>query len=105
MIQVSQKELQIIDDIVSRLAPDCDVLIFGSRCHGKANEYSDLDLAFAAEGRLGLKRRFRLEDAFSESNLPYRIDLLDYHAVSPEFRAIIDNANEKLFSRRKLLPL
>jgi hypothetical protein len=31
-----------------------------------------------------------LEDAFSESDMPFRVDVVDYRAVSDEFRAIID---------------
>ena len=101
MIQISEKERKIINDIISQLAPDCDVLIFGSRYHGKAWEYSDLDLAFVGEGKLGFDRCFDLKEAFSESDLPYRVDVLDYHAISPEFRAIIDEGNEKIFSRNE----
>ena len=99
MIQISEKEREIVDQIISQLAPDCDVLVFGSRYHGKAWEYSDLDLAFVGEGKLGFSRCGDLKDAFSESDLPYRVDVLDYHAISPEFRAIIDGGNEKIFSR------
>ena len=101
MIQVSEQEREIIDDIISQLAPDCDVLIFGSRYHGKAWEYSDLDLAFAGNGKLGFDRCFELRDAFSESDLPFRVDVLDYNAVSPEFRAIIDMGNEKIYKREE----
>ena len=100
-MQVSEKELKIIDDIISQLAPDCDVLIFGSRYHGKAWEYSDLDLAFSRKGKLGLKKCLQLENAFAESDLPYRVDVLDYNAVSNEFRAIIDEGHEKIFSRAR----
>ena len=99
MIQVSEKEREIIDGIIVQLALDCDVLIFGSRYHGKAWEYSDLDLAFVGEGKLGFSRCYDLKEAFAESDLPYRVDVLDYHAISPEFRAIIDGGNEKIFSR------
>jgi len=98
MICASEAELKIIDEIIRRLAPDCDVLVFGSRYHKNAKEYSDLDLAFVGREKLGLKRRLQLEDAFAESDLPYRIDVLDYHGISPEFRAIIDNGNEKIYS-------
>ena len=101
MIQISENERKIIDDIISQLAPDCDVLIFGSRFHGKAWEYSDLDLAFVGEEKLGFDRCFDIKEAFSESDLPYRVDVLDYHAISPEFRAIIDSGNEKIFSRNE----
>jgi len=103
MICASEAELKIIDDIISRLAPDCDVLAFGSRYHNKAKNYSDLDLAFVGKEKLGLKRCLQLEDAFAESDLPYRIDVLDYHAISPEFRTIIDGGNEKIFSRNRFL--
>ena len=95
----NKNERKIVDSIISQLASDCDVLIFGSRYYGKAWEYSDLDLAFIGPGKLGLQRCFQLEDAFAESDLPYRVDVLDYHAISPEFRAIIDGGNEKIFSR------
>ncbi|MCL2599725.1 MAG: nucleotidyltransferase domain-containing protein [Treponema sp.] len=100
MICVSEAELKIIGDIVSRLAPDCDVLAFGSRHHKKAKEYSDLDLAFVGREKLGLKRCLQIEDAFAESDLPFRVDVLDYRAVSPEFRAVIDGGNERIFRRR-----
>jgi predicted nucleotidyltransferase len=99
MISVSENELKIINDIISKLAVDCDVLVFGSRYYMKAKKYSDLDLAFVGNEKLGLKRRFQLEDAFSESDLPYRVDVLDYNTLSPEFRAIIDSGNEIIYKR------
>jgi len=101
MIQISENEREIVNDIISQLALDCDVLIFGSRYYGKARKYSDLDLAFIGPGKLGLQRCFQLEDAFAESDLPYRVDVLDYNAISPEFRAIIDSGNEKIFLRNE----
>jgi len=101
MIRVSEAELKIINDIISWLAPDCDVLAFGSRYHGKAKEYSDLDLAFVGGEKLGLRRCLQIENAFAESDLPYRVEVLDYRAISPEFRAIIDNGNAKIYSRNE----
>ncbi|MDR0290091.1 MAG: nucleotidyltransferase domain-containing protein [Treponema sp.] len=99
MINISENELTIINGIISDLAPDCDVLAFGSRYYMKAKRYSDLDLAFMGDKKLGLKRCFQLEDAFAESDLPYRVDVLDYYILSPEFRAIIDSGNEKIYWR------
>jgi predicted nucleotidyltransferase len=100
MIHISENELAIIGDIVSKLAPDCDVLAFGSRYHMKAKKHSDLDLAFMGDKKLGLKRCFQLENAFAESDLPYRVDVLDYHILSPEFRAIIDSGNEIIYKKK-----
>jgi predicted nucleotidyltransferase len=99
MINVSENELTIINGILSEYAPDCDVLAFRSRYYMKAKKYSDIDLAFIGNKKLGIKRCFQLEDAFAESDLPYRVDVLDYNILSPEFRAIIDNGNEIIYRR------
>jgi len=98
MISVSSRELEIVLDIIKTYAPAYDVLAFGSRFHGKIKKYSDLDLAFVGKDKLSLKTRFLLEDAFSESDLPFRVDVLDYLAVSPEFRAIIDGGSGMIYS-------
>jgi len=102
MIGVSKHELSIIIDIIAKYAPDCDVLVFGSRFNSTSKKYSDLDLAFVGDGKLGMNRRLQLENAFAESDLPYRVDVLDYNSVSPEFCAIIDSGNEVIYKRSDL---
>ena len=57
-----------------------------------------------AEYRLGLrgwrnptrKHYYRLKEAFQESDLPIRVDLVDWHRISPEFRTVIEGAFEVL---------
>ncbi|GBU21338.1 hypothetical protein R80B4_01227 [Fibrobacteres bacterium R8-0-B4] len=99
MIGVSEKEMGIITDILSKHATQFEVSAFGSRYHRTHRRYSDLDLAFAGAGDedLDMTTRARLADAFSESDLPFRVDIVDYNAASPEFRAIIDGGSEKIF--------
>ncbi|MCL1865807.1 MAG: nucleotidyltransferase domain-containing protein [Oscillospiraceae bacterium] len=99
-MNISDSEKRIVLDIIGDLAPDCDVLAFGSRYRRNSKPYSDFDLAFLpANGeKLGLKRSGRLELAFSESDLPYRVDVVDYHTASAEFKNIIDNGNERIHS-------
>ena len=97
---VSEDELKIVIDIIQKHAPDCRVLLFGSRCFGTSKKYSDLDLAFVGKAKLGLERCIKLKDAFAESDLPYRVDVLDYYALSPEFRGIIDSGNEVIYEPR-----
>jgi predicted nucleotidyltransferase len=97
MIGLSGDELKIITEIIQEHAPDCRVLAFGSRHFGTAKKYSDLDLAFMGKEKMRLLKRFQLEDAFSESDLPFRVDVLDYNALSPEFREIIDGGNELIY--------
>ena len=51
-----------------------------------AKAHSDLDLVIVGESAIPLQRMQLLEEAFSESDLPFRVDVLDWHAISPEFR-------------------
>ena len=87
---ITEQELKIVRDIIGSIIPECTVKVFGSRHHGTTKKYSDLDLAFVCSDRLGMRRTAQLVDAFSESDLPYRVDVVDYATASQEFRAIID---------------
>jgi predicted nucleotidyltransferase len=66
------------------------VHVFGSRANGRAKRYSDIDLLVDAGGRLDLAVSIALADAFDESDLPYKVDVVDLHGISPEFRAVIE---------------
>ena len=63
--------------------------VFGSRATGRARRYSDLDLAIDAGRRLTLDETARLSEAFSESDLPYRVDLVDWHDINDHWRLTI----------------
>ena len=63
--------------------------VFGSRTTGRARRYSDLDLAIDAGRRLTLDEIARLTEAFSDSDLPYRVDLVDWHDIDDRWRQII----------------
>ncbi len=79
----------IVRDILHRQVPGYEVWAFGSRATGNAKRYSDLDLAVISETALPLAVQAALEEAFSESDLPWRVDVLDWATTSPAFRAII----------------
>jgi predicted nucleotidyltransferase len=63
--------------------------VFGSRATGRARRYSDLDLAIDAGRQLTLDDIARLAEAFSDSDLPYRVDLVDWHDIDDRWRQII----------------
>jgi len=89
MIDISEKELHIISDILHKFVPDCEVRVFGSRYNGTVKEYSDLDCAIVGKEKLDWKLIADIKEAFEESDLPYRVDLLDWNAITPEFRNTI----------------
>jgi type I restriction enzyme S subunit len=70
--------------------PDgAEVWVFGSRATGRARRYSDLDLAIDAGRSLTLNESARLSEAFRDSDLPYRVDLVDWHGIDERFRKLI----------------
>lgn len=96
MIDVPARHLETIRRILSELVPEYEVRAFGSRVAGRAKPYSDLDLVVVGDHPLPFDRLCRLREAFEESDLPFRVDALDWHRVSEEFRTIIMNRYEVL---------
>ena len=99
MIDIPDHHLKTIKRILAEYAGDCEVRAFGSRSNGTAKEYSDLDLAIVGNGKLGRRVKMLLREAFEESDLPFRVDVIDYNAVSESFRAIIDNDYDVIQSK------
>jgi len=89
MIDLSPDNLNVVKDILRRFIPGEEVWVFGSRVTGKAKPYSDLDLVVVSKKPLDHDQLFQLQDAFEESDLPIRVDVLDWHAISEEFQTII----------------
>jgi len=100
VIDLAPEHLDEVRRILAALAADCEVRAFGSRVTGKARRFSDLDLVVQAEGRLADARLDALRDAFAASSLPVRVDVVDWHALSESFRAIIGGGSEVLQARR-----
>ncbi len=89
-ITVSPPEWAIIASILERHVPQYEVWAFGSRAKRSAKPYSDLDLAILTDSPLGLSVSAALIDDFSESDLPYKVDVVDWAATSESFRKIIE---------------
>jgi uncharacterized protein len=84
-------ELAIIREILGRHLPsDVRVYAFGSRVQGRFKPWSDLDLALEGPAPLSLAMLAELGEAFDESDLPWKVDIVDRCAVSPGFGEIID---------------
>jgi len=96
MIKISPEHLETIKRILSEHVGGCEVRAFGSRILGTTKAHSDLDLAVIAGSKIKRRTKMLLREAFEESNLPFRVDIIDYNAVSDEFRSIIDTKYEIL---------
>jgi type I restriction enzyme S subunit len=89
-IDLSPEHCQLVLDLLAgHLPASAQVWVFGSRATGRARRYSDLDLAIDAGRPLTVDETAILREAFEESDLPYKVDIVDWHALSEPFRKII----------------
>jgi len=89
-IDIKPEHLAIVKEILLKYLPDnTEVWVFGSRVKGTAKPASDLDIAIDAGRKLTPDELFFLNDAFDESDLPYRVDVVDLQAISSTFKDII----------------
>jgi len=88
-IDIQPEHWAIVRDILLRHVPLHAVWAFGSRVKGTARRYSDLDLAVIASAPLPLAVQAAMQEAFSESDLPWRVDIVDYAATGEAFRQVI----------------
>ena len=99
MIDVEEHHLETIKRILAEYVGGCEVRAFGSRGNGTAKDYSDLDLAIIGNGKIERRVKMLLREAFEESDLPFRVDIVDYNTVSEAFRAIIKENYEVIQQR------
>ena len=88
-IDLNPNHLEIVERILTEHVPECEVRAFGSRATWTARDYSDLDLAVVGDGPLHWRTLSRLREAFEESRLPMRVDVLDWHDISQSFQEVI----------------
>jgi predicted nucleotidyltransferase len=88
-VDLPENELNIVMAILKQYVSHCQVLAFGSRVNGSAKKHSDLDLAIISTKPLNLDTLADLSDAFSESDLNIRVDIVDFLRVDKSFQDII----------------
>jgi len=98
-IDISPANWQIVHDILQRHVPDREVWAFGSRAKWTAKEYSDLDLAIIGDEPLSLSVLAELKDSFRESDLPFKVDVIDLATTKPSFRRAIESGKVVVISK------
>ena len=83
-------ERMVRDVLSAHLPAGFTVRVFGSRARGAPKPYSDLDLALDGDAPLSLAALADLTEAFSVSDLPFKVDIVDLRSVGPALRAAIE---------------
>ena len=89
-IDLTPPHRAMVEEILRKHVPGCEVRIFGSRATGKARPLSDLDLVIMTEQSIDVGPWTELRDAFSESDLPFVVDVLDWSGLSETIRRRVE---------------
>jgi predicted nucleotidyltransferase len=77
-VAVSAEHLRFLLDEIRTFIPKATVWAFGSRVDGTHRPTSDLDLAIHCDKETALKELPKLNERLIESDLPFKVQLLDY---------------------------
>jgi predicted nucleotidyltransferase len=100
-LSLRSEHVQELRRLIATHLPHEEVWAYGSRVNGTAHDTSDLDLVVRHPGDLKARQGAALADlkeAFSESNLPFLVDLLDWARLPPAFWDTIAEHHEVLYS-------
>ena len=89
-LAITEEQKRIVRSILKRFLPGADYLAFGSRLGRQYHRYSDLDIAVKATDTIPLALLSAMEEAFAQSDLPFRVDIVDLRRASPEFRRLVE---------------
>ncbi len=88
-LDIELRHWAMVRDILAQHLPGREVWAFGSRVKGTAKPHSDLDLVVMGDVPLGLAVQARLAEAFDESDLPWRVDVVDWATTGEAFRVLM----------------
>ncbi len=96
MINLTPEQFKIVTSIFREVIPNRKIMVFGSRVTGTVKEFADLDLCVMGDEPLSLLESANIKEAFSESPLPFRVDIIDWATTSAEFKLVITANGEMI---------
>lgn len=89
-MHLEAQHLREVRRILSFWATGIPAFAYGSRVHGRnLKPRSDLDLCLKGPAAVPDKVMWQVRDAFEISDLPMRVDVVDWHRLSTEFQTHI----------------
>ena len=88
-LDLTQAQRHVVQEILQKILPEREVWAFGSRVRLTAKPYSDLDLVVIGSKPLDLMLLASLKGDFSDSDLPFEVDVVDWATLSDNFCSII----------------
>ena len=90
-LHLPEHYLRIVQEVLNSHLPQAEVWAYGSRVNGDCHDASDLDLVVRQPDDLQRRQKALDEarDAFTESNLPILVQLVDWAGIPAAFHAEI----------------
>lgn len=95
-IDLKPGHLALVRGILAKQVPTYQAWAFGSRVEGTAQPFSDLDICLRAALPMSYEEKANLKLAFSESNLPFVVDIVDLNRCSPAFALDLEHSKVSL---------
>jgi predicted nucleotidyltransferase len=94
-LDLPQKYLGQVQALLRAHVPHAEVWAYGSRVTGGGHDASDLDLVLRDPQNLLEENGalYDLKEAFIESNLPIRVDIMDWARIPESFHREIERAH------------
>jgi predicted nucleotidyltransferase len=97
MICLESKYLDKVQIILQQWLPNYEVWAFGSRVHQRGlKPFSDRDLVLITEQPLDASLYGQIQEAFEESELPIRVDMVDWALLTDSFTEVIRQEHEQI---------
>jgi len=90
-LDINPNDKEILFSLLEKYLPCTTVWAYGSRVTGYAQPWSDLDLVVFSNAEQK-HRILMLKEALEESNLSFRVDLLEWDSLPDSFKANIANS-------------
>ena len=78
-----------IVSLVTALIPGVKIYLFGSRARQTHSKWSDIDLALDGGCQLPNAKVDEIKSVLEATNMPYKVDVLDFYSVSADMQASI----------------
>ena len=85
MIHMEDRHWKIVRDILNQYP--YTFYAYGSRVKGNPKRFSDLDLCFTDPIPWNIQSH--IDEDFEESDLPFKVDVIDWNLMGPEFQDLI----------------
>ena len=94
-ISLNSNHLETVKRILELHFNGLEVLAYGSRVSGvNLTPDADLDIVVVSEKPISLEDMISVEQAFAESGLPFRVDIVDWAKLPESIQKAIKKENE-----------